>query len=131
MKALKIILTVLSYILQYFMPIALFGYVVPYYHGDVGAGLTGAGIVALCIAIIILYSKLKEKIKAHSEGITREIFLSIFHIAIWVILGIGINKVMEFVNLLIRYWWVAFIFIILGRVCAIVCGMFKGKEGAK
>lgn len=128
MKALKIILTVLSYILQYFMPIALFGYVVPYTHGEIGAGLTGAGIVALCIAIIILYSKIKEKIIANCNEMAKEIFRFLFYAAIWIILGIGIGKVMDFVNLLIKYWWVAFIFIILGGVCAITCGIIKRNE---
>lgn len=120
MKALKTTLLIFSYLLQYITPIALFGLVIPFTHGEIKAGLTGTGIVALCIIAVMLYGKIKEKASTHLHGAVRAIVLSIFPIAIWLIAGIGIKKLMMFINSLIDYWWIAFIFIILGRLVYIV-----------
>ena len=128
MKGMRIALALCSYICQYLMPIILFGFVVPYYHGSMGLGATGAGIVALCIALLLIYGKLKVKISDNCKGAWHGILLSIFPISIWVILGIGIGKVLSFVNMLVDYWWIAFIFIIIGRICAIVVDVLAEKE---
>ena len=120
MKILKNGMFVLSYIFQYIMPIVLFGGVIPYFHGDIGAGLTGCGVIAVCLVLALIYRKVKAVIKDKLTGVAQALLLSIFPIAMWVTVGKGIYGVMNFVNSLIDYWWVALIFIILGRVCAIV-----------
>lgn len=125
MKILKNGMFVLSYIFQYIMPIVLFGGVVPYTHGELGAGLTGCGVIALCLVLFLLYRKVKEFIKNKLTGVAQALLLSIFPIAMWVTVGKGIYGVMSFVNTLVDYWWTALIFIILGRVCAIVAEALK------
>ena len=119
MKVLKNALFILSYLLQYIMPIVLFGGVVPYTHGELGAGLTGAGVIALCLVLFLLYRKVKEFIKDKLTGVAQALLLSVFPISMWVTVGKGIYGVISFVNTLVDYWWTALIFIILGRVCAI------------
>lgn len=116
MKALKIVLFTLSYIFSGVMPIILFGLVVPFTHGEIKAGLTGTGFVALCIILIMTYSKVKEKIKERIPGIVEGLIVAVFRVSIWLVLGIGIKKIMAFVNLMIDYWWISFIFIILGSL---------------
>ena len=120
MKILKTVLFTLSYVLSFVIPIALFGLVVPFTHGEIKAGLTGTGFVAICLILIITYNKIKEKIKEHIPGIVEGIIVAAFRISIWLILGIGIKKIMAFINSMIDYWWIAFIFIILGGVIYVV-----------
>lgn len=125
MKVAKSILFVFGYIFQYLMPILLIGIVIPFTHGE---GLTGTGIIALCLVTALIYGKIKQKIDKHLKGALKGILLSIFPIALWLILGIGIKRVMNFVSLLVDYWWIAFLFIILGRVCYIIAEILSAGE---
>lgn len=128
MKVAKNILFVFGYIFQYLMPILLIGIVIPFTHGTIKAGLTGTGIIALCLVTALIYGKIKQKIDKHLKGALKGILLSIFPITIWLILGIGIKRVMSFVSLLVDYWWIAFLFIILGRVCYIIAEILSAGE---
>ena len=67
MKALRTVLYFLGYLFQYLMPIILFGIVVPYYRGTMNQGMTGAGLVALCLALFITYRKIERKIEKRKE----------------------------------------------------------------
>lgn len=132
MKLARILLYCAGYICQYIMPIVLFGIVVPYYHGTIAPGATGAGIVALCIILSITYRRLEEKIEKNLSGFWHGFILSIFPITIWIALGIGIYRVLEFFNTLANYWWTALIFIIIGRVCTIIADSINdigGEDG--
>jgi hypothetical protein len=120
MKALRIILLIFGFVFQIILPIVIFGMVVPYFHGNLDSGLTGAGIIALAILVIIITNKLKEKLKEQPKSALRGILLSIFPIAIWSVLGIGVEKVAQFFLTLTDYWWLALIFIIIGRIFYIV-----------
>lgn len=131
MKALRTFLYVFAYICQYLMPIILFGIVVPYYRGAMGPGATGAGIVALCIVLAITYRRIERKIDENVKGAWHGIFLSIFPMLLWVALGIGIGRVLTFVNTLVDYWWIAFIFIIIGRICTIVADAMEEKANGQ
>lgn len=131
MKIFRTALYVCGYICQYLMPIILFGFVVPYYRGTTGARATGAGIIALCLILAITYRKIEKKIDENCKGVWHGIFLSIFPIVIWIALGIGIQRVLNFVNTLVDYWWIAFIFIIIGRVLTTVADEMteRGNNG--
>lgn len=131
MKALRIILLILGFIFQIIMPIVIFGMVIPYYHGELGSGLTGAGIIALVVLAIILTNKLKTTLKEQPKSVFRGIILSIFPIAIWCVLGIGVDKVAHFFITLVDYWWTALIFIIIGRIFYIVEEALTDKAESK
>lgn len=120
MKIARNALYIFAYICQYLMPIILFGFVVPYYRGTAATGATGAGIIALCLVFAITYRKIERKIDENVSGAWHGILLSIVPIIIWISLGIGIHRVLEFVETLVAYWWVAFIFIIIGRLLTTV-----------
>ena len=129
MKALRTVLYVFSYISQYLMPIILFGIVVPFYHGAIGPGMTGAGIIFTCLALSLAYRKIEKKIDDSVKGVWHGALLSLFPIIVWIVLGIGIQRVLTFVNTLIDYWWIAFIFILIGRICATVADAMEEKDG--
>lgn len=120
MKYWKYILLLFGFLFQYIMPIVVFGMVIPYTHGTMEAGITGAGIVALAIICIILCNKLKDTLKTQPKCTFRGIILSLFPIGIWCVLGIGVDKVAKFFFTLIDYWWFALIFIIIGRIFYII-----------
>ena len=128
MKKLRTALYIFAYLSQYIMPIVLFGFVVPYFKGAMGPGVTGAGIVALCLALFITYRRIEKKIDESCKGFWHGFFLSIFPILMWVILGLGISRVLHFVNTLVDYWWIAFIFVILGRILTTVADAMAEKE---
>ncbi len=115
MKYIRGALVACSIIFTYVLPIILFGYVIPYTHGTLSAGLTGAGYVMLAIVAIIIFSKIKKKVHTLPKTIFKGILLALFSISTWVLLGIGIDFVRMFVATLLNYWWKAFIFIIIGQ----------------
>lgn len=128
MKYWRYALLTFGFLFQYIMPIIVFGMVIPYTHGELEAGLTGAGIVALAIVILIIANKLKEVLKDQPKCWLRALILSIFPIAIWCVLGIGLDKVANFFLTLIDYWWFALTFIIIGRVFFIVEETLNGSK---
>ncbi len=120
MKYWRYVLLLFGFLFQYIMPIVVFGMVIPYTHGTMKAGLTGAGIVAIAVIALALSNKLKDQLKTQPKSIVRGIILSLFPIGIWCILGIGVDKVSQFFITLVDYWWFALVFIILGRIFYII-----------
>lgn len=120
MKYWRYILLLFGFLFQYILPIVVFGMVIPYTHGTIQSGLTGAGIVALAIICIILSNKLKNQLEKQPKGIVRGIILSAFSIGVWCVLGIGVDKVSQFFMTLVDYWWFALVFIVLGRIFLII-----------
>lgn len=127
MKYWRYALLSFGFLFQYIMPIVIFGMVIPYTHGSLSAGLTGSGIVALAIIILIVAGKLKDILKDQPKCWLRALILSAFPISIWCVLGIGLDKVANFFITLIDYWWFALIFIIVGRIFFIIEETLNGK----
>ena len=114
---------------QYIMPIVVFGMVIPYTHGTMEAGLTGAGIVALAIIIAICGSKIKEALKSQPKCWLRAAILYLlFPTAIWCVLGIGLDKVANFFLTLIDYWWFALSFIVVGGIFFVIEETLSGSK---
>ena len=120
MKYLRILLISFGFLFQVVMPICVFGMVIPYTHGELKSGLTGAGIIALAVLVIIISNKVKMALAQQPKSWLRGLILSLFPVSIWVILGIGIENVSKFFTVLVEYWWLALIFIIIGRIFYIV-----------
>lgn len=129
MKVIRMTLYVFSYIFQYLMPIMLFGFVVPYFRGQKVVGLTGVGVIAFCLVLALTYGKIQKKIDKNVSGIWHGILLSIVPIIAWVAMGLGIQRLLNFVHTLVDYWWIAFIFIILGRICFTVADTMEELDG--
>lgn len=114
------ILSSIGFIFQYIIPIVLFGNVIPYTHESLEAGLTVMGYIAVAITILILSGKLKDKLHGMKKGLVRASLLSLFPIAYWVIVKIGINYLLNLFVALARYWGYLIIFILIGRLFYII-----------
>lgn len=110
------ILSVIGFIFQYIVPIVLFGNVIPYTHESLEAGLTVMGYIAIAVLILILSGKLKEKLQHMHKGLVRALLLSLFPIAYWLIVKIGVNYLLSLFVALAQYWGYIIIFILIGRL---------------
>lgn len=110
------ILSVIGFIFQYIVPIVLFGNVIPYTHESLEAGLTVMGYIAIAVLILILSGKLKEKLHHMHKGLVRALLLSLFPIAYWLIVKIGVNYLLSLFVALAQYWGYIIIFILIGRL---------------
>lgn len=110
------ILSGIGFIFQYIIPIVLFGNVIPYTHESLEAGLTVMGYLALVIFILIVSGKLKERLHDMHKGLVRALLLSLFPIAYWIIVKIGINSLLNLFMALAQYWGYIILFILIGRL---------------
>ena len=106
----------LGFTFQYIIPLILFGGVIPYTHSGVDAGLTKMGYIAFAVAAVIVSIKVREYFVKRKKGLIRGLILSAFPIAVWIIIGIGLGMVAEFVYNLSQYWERMLIFIVIARV---------------
>lgn len=126
MKVWSYILSGIGFIFQYIVPIVLFGNVLPYKHE---AGLTVMGYIAIAIILIIISGKLKDKLHEMPKGVVRASLLSLFPIAYWVIIKIGVNYLLNLFVALARYWGYMIIFILIGRLFYIISELIYDKKG--
>lgn len=110
------ILRGIGFLFQYIAPIALFGFVVPYYHGTLQSGLTSFGYLALIVAALVIGSKLKKTTKTFPKGFIRGILLAGFPLIGWAIVSLVADYLLAFITLFVRYWDKTLIFILIGRI---------------
>ena len=113
---------------QVIIPLIIFGRVIPYSHGT-KAGLTGAGILAITIGLLIFAFKgiglLRER--CQKKWIAPVAALGVTA-TIWSILGVGINKIITFLSTLSHYWWIALVFIVIGGIFYVVEGFMRDGQ---
>ncbi len=129
-KIKHLLLPCCGFVFQYIIPIILFGNVIPFTHGVVKAGLTAGGYIALGILVFIIINKAKEYLHSKPKSLTRGIILSLFPVAIWLILNIGLSSLQRFINSFINYWHYVIIFIVIGRIFYIVDEAISEREQA-
>lgn len=127
-KIKHLLLPCIGFLFQYIIPTILFGNVIPFTHGAVRAGLTASGYIAFGVLAFILIKKIKEWLHGKPKSLTRGIILSLFPIAIWLIVNIGLNAVERFLASFIGYWHYVIIFIIIGRMFYILDEALTEKE---
>lgn len=128
MKIWSYILSGIGFIFQYLVPIALFGNVIPYTHEAVEAGLTVMGYIAVTMLILIISGKLKDKLHHMHKGLVRALMLSLFPVAYWIIVKIGIDYLLNLFVALASYWGYIIIFILLGRFFYIISEMVYKED---
>ena len=132
MKKLAIFFNLAGFIIQYLLPIILFGDVVPYTKEGLGRCLTGMGYIAVGLVLFFCFKKLKEWLLERPKCITRALILSIFPIVWWVAILFGLDFLSTFVLKISNYWDKVIIFILLGRGCYVVSeALSNTEEGAK
>lgn len=129
MKWLKYAFYTLGFIFQYCIPLLLFGRVIPYYtHDGIREGLTGMGYIAIIVFCLIVGKKIKEKLLQRPKTLLRGIFLSLFPIAMWLIVNICLGWLIGFVDEISLYWDKIILFIVLGRLFYTIEEAIVGSE---
>ena len=128
MKVWSNILSGIGFMFQYIIPILLFGNVIPYTHKSLKAGLTAMGYIAVAITIIIISGKLKDRVHSMPKGLARAIMLSLFPLAYWLIVKIGVNYLLELFASIANYWGSIIIFIIISRLFYIISEIVYDKK---
>lgn len=120
MKIFSNIMAFFGFIFQYIIPIILFGNVIPYVHGSLSAGLTVMGYIMLGVIVLIISKKLQHKLLKMPKGLVRALLLSLFPVAYWLILKIGIDYTLNLMISIARYWGCVIIYIVIGRLFYII-----------
>lgn len=128
MKIYSYILSCIGFIFQYIVPIVLFGNVIPYTHESLEAGLTVMGYIAIAITVLILSGKLKDKLHEMPKGLVRALLLSLFPLAYWLIVKIGINYLLNLFVALAQYWGYIIIFILIGRAFYVISELIYDRK---
>ena len=115
MKKLATLFSCLGFIVQYIVPIALFGNVIPYTHEGLAAGLTGAAYIAVGLILFFLTKKFKEWIFQRPKSLWRGLILSLPAIIWWLVIYLALGWISTFVIEFSQYWGSIILFIILGR----------------
>jgi putative Mn2+ efflux pump MntP len=132
MKKLATLFQFVGFIVQYILPIALFGDIIPYTKEGIGKCLTGMGYVAIGLALYFCIKKFKEWLLQKPKSIKRALILSVFPIVIWLAIMLGLDFLNAFIMKISAYWSKIIIFILLGRGCYVVSeGLSNTEEGAK
>lgn len=131
MKKLATVFSIVGFAIQYLIPIAIFGDIVPYTAEGVGKCITGMGYIAIAVALFFATKKLREWILQRPKSITRALILSIAPIVWWLAIFLGLDFLSDFMVKFTNYWDKVIIFILLGRGCFVLSEALTAEEGAK
>ena len=120
MKKTSILFRILGFTFEIIIPIALFGLVLPYFHGTLEEGLTGVGYLALIILALVIGVRVKKGAEKLPKNLFRGFILAIFPIVGWIIIFIGAKYLATFIASFIEYWRLAIWFIAIGRIFYII-----------
>lgn len=130
MKKLATTFAFVGFIIQYIVPIVIFGDLVPFTRDGIGKCLTGFGYIAIALALFFATKKLKEWILQKPKSIMRGIVLSVFPIVWWFMVLLCVDWVGAFLFEFSNYWSEVLIFILLGRGCSVVSEALSATEGS-
>lgn len=132
MKKLATLFSIVGFAIQYILPIAIFGDIVPYTREGFGKCLTGMGFVAIALVLFFATKKIKEWVLQKPKSIKRALLLSLFPIVWWLAIFIGLEFLSAFVLKFSNYWDKVLVFILLGRGCYVLSEAFAAEgEGVK
>lgn len=133
MKKLANLFAVIGFVIQYIVPVVLFGDIIPFVTNDVTVGkcLTGMGYIAVALILFFVFKKVKEWLMQRPKSIKRAIILSIPSIVWWVAIMLGIDYLTSFMLTFSAFWHKVIIFILLGRGCYVLSESLYEEEGAK
>jgi hypothetical protein len=130
MKILPKIFYVLGFLLEYVVPICLFGIVTPLVHGKLDEGLTTVGIIAVVILGFIMLGKIKKAVKEWKKGLCRAFILAFIKAIPLFVVAIFLHWLAPFVNTLLTYMWSIIPIFIVGCAFDLVAEYLDSKEEA-
>lgn len=133
MKKLATLFEIIGFVIQYILPVALFGDIIPFVTNDVTVGkcLTGMGYIAVALILFFIFKKVKEWLMQRPKSIKRAIVLSIPSIVWWVAIMLCLDYLTSFVLTFSEFWHNVIIFILLGRGFIVLSESLHAEEGAK
>jgi hypothetical protein len=132
MKKLATFFSFVGFAIQYLVPIAIFGDIIPYTTERLGRCLTGMGYIAIALVLYFACKKLKEWLLQRPKSLARALILSAFPIVWWLAIWLGVDYLSAFVLKFAAYWDKVILFILLGRGCYVLSEALSAEEeGAK
>lgn len=134
MKKLATVFSFVGFAIQYIVPIAIFGDIVPFVTTKeaVGKCLTGMGYIAIALVLLFAFKKIKEWLLQKPKSIMRALLLSIPSIVWWLAIYIGLDYLTSFMMTFSNYWSKVILFILLGRGCYVISeALASGEETPK
>ena len=128
MKILPKVFYIVGFILEYAVPLVLFGFVTPLVHGKLDEGLTTVGIIAVCIFGFICLGKVKEAVKGWDKGIARAVILAVIKAVPLVVLSIFVQWLSGFIVALTTYLYRIIPIFILGCIFDMTAEYLESKE---
>ena len=121
--------SVAGFVFEYVLPIILFGKVIPYTHGEIAAGLTAAGVIAVCILAIVVAKRIKESVIRWDHGLPRGIVLSLIEAVPIVLVALFLRWLAPAISGILEYWLSIIPFFIVGRLFYIFAEIVYEKGG--
>lgn len=117
-----------AFAFQYVFPILLFGRIVPYTRGELAAGLTAMGIIALCVLLLVFVKKIKESVIRWEHSVKRGVVLSLIESIPVVLIALFLRWLAPSVAAILEYWFDVIPFFIIGRVFYCIAELLYEKE---
>jgi hypothetical protein len=128
MKILSKVFYVLGFILEYVIPILLFGFVTPLVHGKLDEGLTTVGIIAVAALALILLGKIKTAVLEWDKSLFRAIILSAIKAVPIIVIALALNWLGPFIDTLTTYMWRIIPLFIIGCFFDMAAEYLDAKE---
>ena len=128
MKILPKIFYIIGFLLEYVIPICLFGIVTPLVHGKLDEGLTTVGIIAIVILGFIMLGKIKKAVREWKKGLCRAFILAFIKSVPLFVIAIFLNWLAPFVNTLLTYMWSIIPLFIVGCAFDLIAEYLDSKE---
>ena len=131
MISLRCAFKIAGFIFSFFIPVLMFGGIIPYTRDESASGFTTMGYIALAVVLAVVASKVKAKIKTRPESLKRGILLSLFPLGIWAVVKIGVNKIVALVSNIALYWNQVLVFVIIGSLFYIAAEAMGERNNEK
>ncbi len=119
-----------GFIFEYVLPIIFFGKIIPYTHGEIAAGLTTAGIIAVCILALIIAGKVKDSVIRWKRGLPRGIALSVIEAVPVILISLFLKWLSPTISSILEYWLSIIPFFVIGRLFYIFAEIVCEKEAS-
>lgn len=128
MKWLVRIFYLLGFILEYIVPIFLFGIVTPLVHGKLDEGLTAIGVIAICIAAVIALLKFNSLVRQWDKSSLRAVVLAAIKAIPLILFVVFVEWLRDFAIILTTYAWRIVPIFLVGLIFDITAEILESKE---
>jgi hypothetical protein len=129
MKWIIRILYVLGFVLEYVVPVLMFGLVTPLVHGKLNEGLTVVGFIAISILLVIALIKCRDRVKSWDKGLLRAGVLALIKAVPLFVFALLLSWLLPMIMELRTYLWRIIFPFTVGCFLDIVAEYLEAREG--